>query len=133
MFDNQYFSMVQNCCPFFYFKLTNILIYAAFCWAFNNSQLWLATYSFQRLRQGPLLSTQCLINGVAHHAPGDMNNVDAATGHYEASSCAALRFIERRGCDLEANVPFVQRQEDDMPFRRVSVLYTGFLSTKAQT
>ncbi|WJX71091.1 Beta-galactosidase 8 [Trifolium repens] len=74
---------------------TDVILLPSFCWAFSSSQLWLATYSFQRLRRGPLLSTQCLINGVAHHAPDDMNNVDAAAGHYEASACAALRFIEK--------------------------------------
>lgn len=95
-------------------------LFTPFCWAFSSSQLLLAIYSFQRLRRGPLLSTQCLINGVAHHAPQDMKRVNLAAGTYEASSCAALRFVERRGCDLEENVPYVQRREDDLPFLRIA-------------
>jgi len=99
--------MVKNCCPFFDFKLTNKLIYAAFCWAFSSSQLLLAIYSFLHLRRGLLLSTQCLINGVARHAPRYMSRVNFRAGTYEASASTALRFVQRRGCALEADVPYV--------------------------
>jgi len=113
--------MVQIWCLFFNFKLKYTLLCAAFCWAWSASQLLRASYSFQHLRLGPLLSMQCIINGVPNHAaPGDMNNIDDEEGTCEASACLALRFVQRRGCDLDSNVPYVGRREDEMPYSRVS-------------
>jgi len=113
--------MVQIWCLFFNFKLKYTLLCTTFCWAWSASQLLRATYSFQHLRLGPPLSMQCIIDGVpTHAAPGDMNNIDDVDGTYESSACVALRFVQRRGCDLDANYPYVGHRQADRPYSRVS-------------
>jgi len=63
---------------------------------------------------------QCIINGVpSYAAPGDMKNIDDAAETYEAFVCIALRFVQRRGCDLDSNVPYVQHLQNLYHFKDV--------------
>lgn len=101
------------------FKYT--LLCAAFCWALCVSQLLRATYSFQQFRLGPALSMQCIINGVPNYAAdGDMNNINNVLGVYEATTWIALKFVQKRGCALDAHVPYVRHRQVEIPYLRVS-------------
>lgn len=96
------------------------LLVEPFCWAWCATQLLRATYSFQHLRLGPALSMQCIINGVPNYAvPGDMNNINVDQGTYEATACIALRFVQKRSCDLDAHVPYVGQRQVEMPYLRI--------------
>jgi len=91
-----------------------------------------ASNSFERARKGlPItgsqLSPQCLINGVKRYAaPSDLKIVGPIEyRQYEASPFLALEFVQKRGCDLEVNYPYLGYYQADRPFLRVSAMLSN--------
>ena len=107
---------MQNKCTY---NISSISTSQLFCCAISTSQLLLAIYSFQRVRREPRLSAQCMINGVIRYALEDANNINVEKETYEVSLCVALKFVQKKGCDLDVNITFMA-QKNDTPFLRIT-------------